>query len=81
MADKITTLHVTGKQAAIDLIARLALKYKLKPTDPDNVLDMTGGKLHAFYDSATQTVTVETNDTGSAEEYLKELLMDFPTLF
>jgi hypothetical protein len=81
MAETITTLRVSSKQAAIDLIARLALKYKLKPTDPDNVLDMSGDQLHAFYDSDSQSVTVETSDTGTREEYFKELLMEFPTFF
>ncbi len=81
MAETITTIKVTGKDAAIDLINRLALKYKLKPTDPDNVLDMSSQSLHAFYESESETVTVETNDAGTGEGYMKELLMEFPTFF
>ena len=81
MSETITTLRVTGKEAAIDLINRLALKYKLEPTDPENVLDMSSASLHAFYDSESETVTVETNDKGTTEEYMKEILMEFPTFF
>jgi hypothetical protein len=81
MAEIIKVIPVKDKDEAIYVVASLGDKYQLQPTDPDNTLDLSNENLHVFYDADTQTVTLETNDTGSTEEYLKELLIAFPTLF
>jgi hypothetical protein len=81
MAEIIKQIPVKNKSAAIDLVNNLIDKYQLIATDPDNMLDVSNERLHVFYDSDSQTVTIETNDKDSLEEYLKELLAEFPTLF
>ena len=81
MAEMIKQIPVKDKAAAIDVVNSLTDKYQLIATDPENMLDVSNEKLHVFYDSDSQTITIETNDKGSLEEYLKELFAEFPTLF
>ena len=77
----IKQIPVKDKAAAIDVMNSLIDKYQLIATDPDNMLDVSNEELHVFYDSDSQTVTIEHNDKDSLREYWKELLAEFPTLF
>jgi hypothetical protein len=77
----IKQIPVKDKSEAIDVMNSLIDKYQLIATDPDNMLDVSNETLHVFYDSDSQTVTIEDNDKDSLREYWKELLAEFPTLF
>lgn len=81
MAQLITSLPAGSKEEAVRIMTALTEKYQLRLTDPDNSLDASNKKIHAYYDADSGIITIETNDAGSAGEQLKELLMDFPTFF
>ncbi len=81
MAEIIKTIPVSGKEQAIRVMNALTDKYDLILTDPDNSLDTSNEKFHAYYDADRQRITIETNDADSVGEHLKELLADFPTFF
>jgi hypothetical protein len=81
MSKIIKLISVSDKSEAEMVINNLMTKYRLTAEDPENILDVSNDKLHVFYDSDSQTVTLETNDQGSLEEYLKELAAEFPTFF
>jgi hypothetical protein len=81
MARIIKKMPVTDKDAALSITTKLAEKYGLKATDPENALDVSNEKMHVYYVSEEDNVVVETNDLHSGEEYVKELLASFPTFF
>jgi hypothetical protein len=81
MAEIIKSIPVSGKEEAVSVMNALTDKYQLVLTDPDNSLDASSEKLHAYYDADSGIITIETNDSESVGERLKELLMDFPTFF
>ena len=81
MAEIITKITVADKAEAVSIMEKLINKYQLILTDPENMLDASNDKFHAFYDSDKSAVIVETNDAGSIEEYIKELIAEFPPLF
>ena len=80
MSSTVKILQVADKQEAIQVIESLSKHYAMNPADPENLLDVSNDKLHAYYDDDAKTVTLETPDS-STETFIKELLIDFPVLF
>jgi hypothetical protein len=81
MAEIIKEIPVKDKETAVRVMDQLAEKYQLTPTDPDNTLDVSNERFHVYYDAEKNTVIIETNDSHSVGEYLKELIADFPVFF
>ena len=81
MAEIIKEIPVKDKETAIRITDQLTEKYRLAPTDPDNTLDISNERFHVYYDAEKSMVIIETNDSHSVAEYLKELIADFPVFF
>jgi len=81
MSKIIKTIHVANKEQAIIVVNALGEKYNLKPTDPENTLDISDKNFNVYYDASDSLVKMVTLNTNHTEEYIKELLIEFPTFF
>ena len=81
MAEIIKEIPVKDKETVIRITDQLTEKYRLAPTYPDNTLDISNERFHVYYDAEKSMVIIETNDSHSVAEYLKELIADFPVFF
>jgi|HubBroStandDraft_3_1064219.scaffolds.fasta_scaffold402215_1 hypothetical protein len=81
MAKTIKTIEVSGKKEAESVIKTLGEKYNLKPTDPENILDISDKNFNVFYDAEDHTVKMVSLNEHHTEEYIKEFLAGFPTFF
>jgi hypothetical protein len=77
----IKTIEVSGKEEAIVIINTLGEKYNLKPTDPENILDISDKNFNVYYDAEEHVVKMVALNDDHTEEYIKELLVGFPTFF
>ncbi len=81
MSKIIKTIQVPDKEQAIIVVNALGEKYDLKPTDPENTLDISNKHFNVYYDAEDSTVKMATLHENHTEEYIKELLIGFPTFF
>jgi hypothetical protein len=81
MATLIKEIPVYGKQQAFDIISVLSSKYQLRPTDPDNALDVSNEDVNVYYNADSASVRMESIHGTRNEEYIRELLAEFPVFF
>jgi hypothetical protein len=81
MAEIMKEIPVRDKEEAIRIMNLLTERYQLVLTDPDNSLDSSNEKVHVYYDGERNRIIIETNDSHSFGEYIKEIISDFPTFF
>jgi hypothetical protein len=81
MSKIIKAIPVTDKEQALEVVNTLGEKYNLKPTDPENILDISNENFNVYYDAEESAVKMVTLNDEDTEEYIKELLISFPTFF
>ena len=81
MSKIIKTIEVSSKEEAILVINTLGEKYNLRPTDPENILDISDKTFNVYYDAENRAVKMVALNDDHTEEYIKELLVGFPIIF
>ena len=78
MSRIIKTIPVSDKEQAITVVNTLGEKYDLKPTDPENTLDISSKNFNVYYDSAEGEVKMVALNDDHTEEYIRSSLLAFP---